>query len=81
MSKLEGITPEFTDDAINEIVTRTMKYNTGTRVLRSIMEKHMLNIMFDIPNLIRINKCTITKEVITKDILPTYVERRKQGAQ
>ena len=79
--KMEGITLQFTDDALNEIVTRALKYNTGARALRSIMENYMLDIMFDIPNLTGIGKCIITKDVITKGASPTYVERRKRRAQ
>ena len=79
--KMEGIELEFLDDALKEIVTRAMKYNTGARALRSIMENYMLDIMFDIPNLNGIQKCVITKDVITKGASPKYIERRKRRAQ
>lgn len=79
--KMEGVTLEFTDDALDEIVTRAMKYNTGARALRSILEQNMLDIMFNLPNLRGIDKCVISKEVITKGSAPTYVERRKRRAQ
>jgi ATP-dependent Clp protease ATP-binding subunit ClpX len=78
---MEGIKLEFTDDALTEIVTRAMKYNTGARALRSIMEHHMLDIMFNLPNLRGIDKCIITKEVITASSPPQYIERHKKRAQ
>jgi len=79
--KMEGIKLEFTDDALNEIVSRAMKYNTGARALRAILENHMLDIMFTIPNLTGIEKCIITKDVIVNGDPPIYVERRKRQAQ
>ena len=79
--KMEGIKLEFTDDALSEIVSRAMKYNTGARALRAILENHMLDIMFTIPNLTGIEKCIITKDVIVNGDPPIYVERRKRQAQ
>ena len=79
--KMEGIKLEFTDDALDEIVTRAMKYNTGARALRAIMENYMLDIMFNLPNMTGVDKCIISKEVITKGASPIFVERRKKRAQ
>ena len=47
--------------------------NTGARGLRSIVEKVMLNVMYELPNRSDVEKCIITKEVITKGQNPTLV--------
>jgi len=78
--EMEGIKLEFTDEALEEIVEQAQKYNTGARALKAIIENHILDIMFNLPNLNGIEKCLITKEVITKGAPPVYIERRKRHA-
>lgn len=78
--EMEGIKLEFTDDASEEIVTQAMKYNTGARALRAIMENHLLDIMFNLPNLTGIQRCIISKDVITKGAAPRYIEVPKKRA-
>lgn len=79
--QMEGVALEFTDEALEEIVVQALKYNTGARALRSIMENHMLDIMFHLPNLKGISKCIITREVLLKRAGPTYVDKRRKKAQ
>lgn len=79
--KMEGVKLEFTDDALDGIATRALKYNTGARALRSIMENFMLDIMFNLPNLKGVDKCIISKGVITRTSNPIYIKRRKKRAQ
>ncbi len=79
--KMEGVQLELNDEALDEIATRALKYNTGARALRSIMENFMLDIMFKLPNMKGISKCIITKDVVTKNTDPTFVKRRKRKAQ
>jgi ATP-dependent Clp protease ATP-binding subunit ClpX len=78
---MEGVTLEFTEDTLEEIAGRALKYNTGARALRSIIENFMLDIMFNLPNLKGIDKCIITKDVVTKNAHPRYVKHRKKRAQ
>jgi ATP-dependent Clp protease ATP-binding subunit ClpX len=78
--EMEGVKLEFTMDALDAIATRALKYNTGARALRSIMENFMLDIMFHLPNLTGIDKCIISKHVIIKNANPRYVKRRKKRA-
>lgn len=79
--QMEGVALEYTDDALDEIATQSLKYNTGARALRSIMESHMLDIMFHLPNLKGITKCVINREVVQKKTDPIYFEKRKKRAQ
>jgi ATP-dependent Clp protease ATP-binding subunit ClpX len=79
--QMEGVTLEFTDDALDEIATQAMKYNTGARALRSIMETHMLDIMFHLPEKKGIDKCIITREVIQNAISPIYIRKNRKKAQ
>lgn len=79
--EMEGVTLEFTDDALDEIASQAIKYNTGARALRSIMENHMLEIMFHLPEKKGIDKCCITREVLQKKMEPIYIRRNRKKAQ
>jgi len=47
----EGVELEFTEKALRAIARQAQKRNTGARGLRSIMEKVMLDIMYELPNI------------------------------
>jgi ATP-dependent Clp protease ATP-binding subunit ClpX len=55
MFSMEGADLRFTKEAINEIADQALEMKTGARALRSIMEKIMLDVMYDLP--------TITEQV------------------
>jgi ATP-dependent Clp protease ATP-binding subunit ClpX len=79
--EMEGIQLVFTDDALKEIVEQALKYDTGARALRSIIENRMLDIMFNLPNLTNVERCVINRDFIAGGRAPEYVERRKKRAQ
>ncbi|MGL5972617.1 MAG: ATP-dependent Clp protease ATP-binding subunit ClpX [Oscillospiraceae bacterium] len=70
---LDGVELEFTDESIDEIIKKTIEMKTGARGLRSIVEKTLLNIMFEVPSNDNIEKVTIDKVCITENALPKYV--------
>ena len=77
--EMEGIELSFTDDAINDIVDIAIERKTGARALRSILEKSMQDIMYEIPSLKNISKCIITSDVILKRSKPKILKLRKTG--
>ena len=77
--EMEGIELSFTDEAINDIVAIAIKRKTGARALRSILEKSMQDIMYEIPSLKNISKCIITSDVILKRSKPKILKLRKTG--
>ncbi len=52
----------FEDDALKAIAHEAILRNTGARGLRSILERIMRNVMFEIPSFEGSSVCTITKE-------------------
>ena len=62
--ELDGVTLTFDQDAISRIADLAMERRTGARGLRSILEKSMRDIMFEIPSDEEIATCRITREVI-----------------
>ncbi len=61
----DGVKLEFTDDAIEAIADEAFEQKTGARGLRTIMEKIMMDVMYEIPSDESINKCVITKASVT----------------
>ena len=74
---MEGVSLTFTDSALDAIADIAIKRKTGARALRSILEKSMQDIMYDIPSIKNIAQCTITKEVILNKEKPTIKKLRK----
>lgn len=48
--EMEGVKLEFTEDALDYVVTKAMEYNLGARGLRSICESVMTDAMYDMPD-------------------------------
>jgi len=70
--EMDGVKLEFQKEALHEIAREAIKQKTGARGLRSIMEKFMLKIMYDLPDRSDIGSCTITKEVVQDHSEPEY---------
>lgn len=61
----------FEDDALKAIAHEAIQRNTGARGLRSILERIMRNVMFEIPSFEGNTVCTITKEDVLMNQEPT----------
>ncbi len=61
---LDGVELDFEDDALKAIAEKTLENNTGARGLRSIIEKLLLDYMYEIPTDPTINRLIITKECV-----------------
>lgn len=70
---LEGVDLKFDDDALRAIAKEAMVRKTGARGLRSVMERAMLDIMYEIPSKTNVKECIISKEVITEGKEPAVV--------
>ncbi|MBM4399559.1 MAG: ATP-dependent Clp protease ATP-binding subunit ClpX [Candidatus Cloacimonetes bacterium] len=77
---MDGVSLDFTDDALKEIAKIAIKQKTGARGLRAIMEKVMLNIMYELPDRPEIATCTISPEVIKnlKEPILSFKEPEKK---
>lgn len=63
--EIDDVSLEFTPEAIRAVAHKAFVKKTGARGLRSIMEKVMTDIMYDIPNDPTITRVTITEEAVT----------------
>jgi ATP-dependent Clp protease ATP-binding subunit ClpX len=68
--ELEGIKLEFTEDALKAVSQEALDRKSGARGLRAILEKVMLEIMYDLPSRADVSECVIGGEVILNDEPP-----------
>ena len=69
----------FEKEAVEAIADKALERKTGARGLRSIMEKALMDVMFQIPSDPGITQCIITKETVDGGSSPMLVRREKQG--
>ena len=62
---LEGIQMELTDEAVQAVASLALKKGTGARGLRTILEKTMLDLMYEMPS----KKGEVAKIVINADVV------------
>ncbi len=72
---LDHIELTFTDEAIQTVSHRAVSMKTGARALRSILEKVMLELMYDTPALEGVKEVVITKEVIEETAQPQLLRQ------
>ncbi len=68
----EGIKLTLTPEALEAVADLAMKRKTGARGLRSVLERAMLDIMFELPSLKNVTECIITPAVIAEGVPPEY---------
>ena len=73
--EMDGVELEFTDDALSAIASLAIQRNTGARGLRSIMEKLMMKIMYDIPSQKDIVKVSISEECVNGTAEPVITRK------
>jgi ATP-dependent Clp protease ATP-binding subunit ClpX len=61
---MEEIELVFEEDALKRLAEKAVERGTGARGLRSILEKSMLDIMYEVPSRDDVKKCIITKDTI-----------------
>ncbi len=71
--KMDGVELDFTPEALKELASIAIKQKTGARGLRSIMERAMLEIMYELPEMTNVKECLISKDVILGKKEPVYV--------
>jgi len=70
--QMDGVDLEFDHEALREIASIAIKQKAGARGLRAIMEKFMLKIMYDIPDMEKLRGCRISADVVSKGSAPAF---------
>jgi len=77
--EMDDVVLEFSEEALSSIAEKAISRSTGARGLRAIIEEIMLDVMFDIPSSVTIEKCVINRNTVENKEAPeiTYNESRK----
>src|SRR5271157_4875257 len=71
--ELENVKLTFTEGALRGIAKDAIKKKTGARGLRSIMEKVMLDVMYELPSISNVKECVVSEEVILSHEKPILI--------
>jgi ATP-dependent Clp protease ATP-binding subunit ClpX len=74
---LEGIHLEFTPDGLHGLAQKAIEKGTGARALRAMLERLMLDLMYEIPSREDISGVVINRAVVEGKKQPLV--RKKQG--
>jgi len=62
--ELEGVNLRFTDSALSAMAKEAMKRKSGARGLRAIIEKCLLDIMYELPSIENVRECVVSEDVV-----------------
>lgn len=62
---MDNLNLSFTPDALDEIADIAIKQKTGARGLRSIVEKLLMDLMYEAPSIKGEKKLVVTKDIVT----------------
>ena len=61
---LDNVELEFTTEALDAVAEDALKWKTGARALRTIMEESLLDIMYELPSLSNVTKCVMDADTV-----------------
>ena len=68
----------FTEEALDTAAEEAMKHEAGARGLRTIIERALLNVMYEIPSRRDVKKCVISAEAIMGKAPPLLLTRSER---
>ena len=78
--EFENVKLKFTENAIRAIAEKAISHKTGARGLRSVLEEHMLDIMFELPSRKDIQEVVVNEKVFTNNEKPLLVYHKQKQA-
>ena len=73
--ELDRVALKFTDGALEAVAKEALKRKSGARGLRAILERAMLDLMYDLPSLKDVQECLINEDFIIKHAAPIFTYR------
>ena len=68
----------FTEEALDTAAEEAMKHEAGARGLRTIIERALLNVMYEIPSRRDVKKCVISAEAVLGKTPPLLLTRSER---
>jgi ATP-dependent Clp protease ATP-binding subunit ClpX len=78
---LDDVELVFTDDALTTAAEEALKLETGARGLRTIIERTLLDVMFEIPSRGDVRKCVISSDTITRRAQPLLLTQSEHPVE
>ena len=75
---MDGVTLEFTPEALTAVAKKTLARKTGARGLRAVMEEILMPIMYAVPSDKSIVSVKITEECINNGVAPLVEHKGKK---
>ncbi len=69
----EGVELVFEEEALRSVAKQAILRGTGARGLRAILEKTLLDLMYEIPSKENVVRCIITSDVVEKGSKPAII--------
>lgn len=79
--EMEGVALEFREAALQSIADSCVEKKTGARGLRSILEKALLDIMYELPSLNHVSKVIIDEAAIRGQTKPIIIYENHEQQQ
>jgi ATP-dependent Clp protease ATP-binding subunit ClpX len=75
--EFEKIKLRFTEGALTAIAKKALERKSGARGLRSVMERAMLDVMYDLPSKENVQECVISEQVINNGDYPVILYQKR----
>ena len=62
--RVDGVNLEFEEEALKSIASAALEHNTGARGLRSILERLMMDLMYELPDREDVSEVRITDDMV-----------------
>lgn len=79
--EIDGVKLKFTEDALSAVARTAMQRSAGARGLRSVLEKTMLDIMFELPSMDSPKEVIISEDTVLKKERPIVVFEKDKKAE
>jgi ATP-dependent Clp protease ATP-binding subunit ClpX len=78
---LDDVELVFTEDALVTAAEEAMKLETGARGLRTIIERTLLDVMFEIPSRRDVRKCVVSGDTISNQSQPLLLTQAERPVE
>jgi len=72
---LDNVELVFTDESLSVAAEEAMKHETGARGLRTIIERTLLDVMYEVPSLPDVCRCVINADTVRGQAPPLLFNR------
>ena len=79
--KMDGVMLDIKNEALKEIANLAIEQQTGARGLRSIIEKILIDLMFDVPDKKNLESIVINRDTVLEKSQPILIYSNKQTNQ